>query len=144
MRKVSAVRDSVHRAKGSRGDMTALLACIGGVDIAALTGMLMQAAARKTPVILDGVVVASAALVAHRIDFRSRQWWIAGHRSTEPAHAIALDRLDLSPVLDLEITHEEGIGGLLAVPVVRSAIAVLTECDPEDVASGAAHAPVSD
>ncbi len=132
MDKVAAVRDAAHRAKDARGDMTELLARIGGPDIAALSGMLMQAAARRTPVILDGVVVASAALVAHRLDFRARQWWIAGHLSTEPAHAIALERLDLHPVLDLAMPHEEGIGGLLAVPVVRSAIAVLAESPPSD------------
>lgn len=130
MDKVSAIRDAVHRARNARGDMTELLARIGGPDIAALSGMLLQAAARRTPVILDGVVVASAALVAHRMDFRARQWWVAGHRSTEPAHAIALERLDLHPILDLGIPHEEGIGGLLAVPIVRSAIAVLSETAP--------------
>jgi nicotinate-nucleotide--dimethylbenzimidazole phosphoribosyltransferase len=127
MNKVAAIRDAVHRAKDARGDMTELLARIGGPDIATLSGMLLQAAARRTPVILDGVVVASAALVAHRLDFRSRQWWIAGQASGEPAHAIALDRLDLRPVLDLTMPHEEGIGGLLAIPIVRSAIAVLSE-----------------
>ncbi len=130
MDKVAAIRDAMHRAKDARGDMTKLLARIGGPDIAALSGILLQAAARRTPVILDGVVVASAALVAHRLDFRSRQWWIAGQDSGEPAHAIALERLDLRPVLDLTMPHEEGIGGLLAVPIVRSAIAVLSETTP--------------
>jgi len=130
MDKVAAIRDAVHRAKDARGDMIGLLARIGGPDIAALTGMLLQAAARRTPVILDGLVVASAALVAHRLDFRSPQWWVAGQYSGEPAHAIALERLDLRPVLDLTMPHEEGIGGLLAVPIVRSAIAVLSETSP--------------
>lgn len=130
MHKVGAIRDAVNRAKDVRGDMPALLSCIGGPDIAVLTGMLMQASSRRTPVILDGLVASSAALVAHRIDFRARQWWIAGHDSGEPAHGIALDRLDMKPILNLEMPHEEGVGGLLAVPILRCAIAVLAQKTP--------------
>jgi nicotinate-nucleotide--dimethylbenzimidazole phosphoribosyltransferase len=131
MHKVGAIRDAVHRARDARGDMPTLLARIGGPDIAVLTGMLLQAAARRTPVILDGLVVTSAALVAHRLDFRARHWWMCGHDSGEPAHGIAMDRLDMRPLLNLAMPYEEGIGGLLAVPIVRSAIAVLTQQTPD-------------
>ena len=69
----------------------------------------------------------AAALVAHRMDFRSRQWWIAGHRSTEPAHGLALDRLDLEPLLDLRMHLGEASGALLALPLLRAAVATLVQ-----------------
>lgn len=124
MRKVSAVRDAMFRSRGSKADITELLARTGGADIAVITGVLLQASVRCTPVILDDVVVAAAALTAHRFDFRSRQWWIAGSASTEPAHARALERLDFRPVLDLGIDHGEGVGALMCLPLLRSAIAI--------------------
>lgn len=124
MRKVAAVRDAMYRSKDAKADIVALLSRTGGADIAVLTGILLQAAVRKTPVILDDVVVASAALLAHRLDFRSRQWWIAGTASTEPAQARAFERLDYQPVLDLQVDQGQGVGAMMCLPIVRSAIAI--------------------
>lgn len=124
MRKVAAVRDAMYRSKDAKADIVALLSRTGGADIAVLTGVLLQAAVRRTPVILDDVVVASAALVAHRFDFRSRQWWIAGSTSNEPAQARAFERLDYRPILDLRVDHGQGVGALMSLPIVRCAIAI--------------------
>jgi len=87
----------------------------------------VQAAGRRTPVVLDGVVSGAAALVAHRVAFRSALWWVAGHRSVEPAHGLALDRLGLTPVLDLGLRLGEGTGALLALPILRGAQATLAD-----------------
>lgn len=125
MRKCAAVRDAMRRARPVLGDPVALLATAGGADLAAVTGFLLQAAARRTPVVLDGVVSAASALVAHRVAFRSVDWWLAGHRSSEPAHALALERLSLSPVVDLGVTVSEGSGSLWVVPMLRAAQAAL-------------------
>jgi nicotinate-nucleotide--dimethylbenzimidazole phosphoribosyltransferase len=127
MRKCAAVRDATHRGSQHLGDPIALLAEVGGPDIAAMVGFLVQAAVRRTPVLLDGVVSGAAALVAHRIAHTSKAWWLAGHRSTEPAHARALERLALEPVLDLGLRLGEGTGALMALPVVRAAAATLAE-----------------
>jgi nicotinate-nucleotide--dimethylbenzimidazole phosphoribosyltransferase len=78
-------------------------------------------------VLLDGVVSGACALVAHRIAPRAAGWWLAGHRSTEPAHAAALAWLSLEPVLDLGLRLGEGTGALLALPVLRAAGATLAE-----------------
>jgi nicotinate-nucleotide--dimethylbenzimidazole phosphoribosyltransferase len=59
--------------------------------------------------------------------YRSRQWWLAGHRSTEPAHARALDRLDLEPLVDYGLRLGEGTGALVALPVLKAAAATLAE-----------------
>ncbi len=122
MRKVTAIRDALRRARPFAGDPMALLAVAGGADVAALTGFLVQAAVRRTPVLLDGVVSAAAALVAQAAAPTAPAWWLAGHRSGEPAHRIALERLELTPVLDLGLRLGEGAGALVALPLLRAAV----------------------
>ena len=127
MRKTAAVRDAMRRGRPYKGDPMGLLATVGGADIASMTGFLVGAAARRTPVLLDGVVSSAAALVAHRIAFRSRDWWLAGHRSTEPAQQAALERLALEPIVDYGMRLGEGTGALVALPVLIAAGATLRE-----------------
>jgi nicotinate-nucleotide--dimethylbenzimidazole phosphoribosyltransferase len=91
-----------------------------------MAGFLARAAERRTPVVLDGVVSGAAALVAERLTPGARAWWVAGHRSTEPAHAAALSSLELVPVLELGLRLGEGTGALLAVPLLQCAAASLT------------------
>ena len=90
-----------------------------------MAGFLAQAAVRRTPVLLDGVVVTAAALVADRLAPGAKAWWQAGHLSTEPAHAVALQRLQLTPILDLGMRLGEGSGAAVALPVLRAAVATL-------------------
>ncbi len=134
MRKCAAVRDAMHRGRPELSDPIALLATVGGADFAAMTGFLVQAAIRRTPVILDGTISGACALVADRIDYRARLWWLAGHRSSEPAHTAALSHLDLNPVIDYSMRLGEGTGAVLALPVVQSAIALLAEMSTFDEA----------
>ena len=100
---------------------------VGGADLAMMTGMLLAASARRTPVVLDGIVSCSAALAAWRLAPTAARWWVAGHRSTEPAQQAALKAIGLEPVLDLGLRLGEGTGALLAVPVVQAAIATLAD-----------------
>jgi nicotinate-nucleotide--dimethylbenzimidazole phosphoribosyltransferase len=127
MRKCAAVRDALRRARPVLGDQLQLLATVGGADLAAMTGFLLQCAVRKTPVILDGVVSAACALVGQRIAFRAPDWWLAGQNSGEPAQAKALDRMALEPLLDHGVTVGEGAGALLALPLVQAAAALAAE-----------------
>ena len=127
MRKAAAVRDAMRRGRDLKADQLALLATVGGADFAAMTGFLLQAAVRRTPVILDGLVSGACAMVAHRIAYRSAKWWQAGHRSVEPAHEYVLARLQLEPLLDYQLRLGEGTGALLALPLVRAAQATLAD-----------------
>ncbi|WP_280414396.1 nicotinate-nucleotide--dimethylbenzimidazole phosphoribosyltransferase [Nocardia carnea] len=127
MRKVAAVRDAMWRARPVARDGIELLRVAGGADIAAMTGFLAQAAARRTPVLLDGVIVTAAALVAEDLADGASAWWVAAHRSTEPAHTAALTKLKLDPILGLDMRLGEGSGALTALPVLRAAVAVLAE-----------------
>ncbi|OZG28377.1 nicotinate-nucleotide--dimethylbenzimidazole phosphoribosyltransferase [Williamsia sp. 1138] len=140
IRKTGAVRDGMRRGRPHARVPLELLRTVAGAEIAAMAGFLAQAALRRTPVILDGLVVTAAALVANDMAPGAREWWLAGHRSAEPAHTIALRQLDLEPLLDLSMRLGEGSGALTALPVVQSAVATLASMATfsEAAVSGAA------
>lgn len=126
-RKVAAVRDAMRRARPVATQPMGLLRTVGGADFAAMAGFLAQAAARGVPVILDGVVVAAAALVADQAAPGAREWWVAGHRSAEPAHTLALRHLRLEPLLDFGMRLGEGSGAAVALPLIKAAVATLAQ-----------------
>lgn len=143
MRKCAAVRDGLRRARAVLGDQLQLLAAVGGADLTAMTGFLLQSAVRRTPVVLDGVVSAACALVAQRAAFRSPDWWVAGHLSGEPAQAKALDRMALEPLLDQGVSVGGGTGALLALSLIQDAAQLAAQLPvhetPEDPEAGGAH-----
>jgi nicotinate-nucleotide--dimethylbenzimidazole phosphoribosyltransferase len=134
MVKTAAIRDALRRGRPFADDPLALLRVVGGADLAALAGLLMQAAARRTPVVLDGAVVCAAALAAERLAPGAKRWWVAGTRSTEPSQGFCLDELDLEPLLDLGLRLGEGTGALLAVHVLEAAQGTLAEMATFDAA----------
>ena len=125
-RKTAAVRDALFRAGPVLSDPVALLRCCGGADLAGIAGFCAQAAVRRTPLLLDGMAVTAAALVAERLAPGARLWWQAGHRSPEPGHAVALAQLELDPIMDLQMRLGEGTGAVVALPVLRAAVAALS------------------
>lgn len=125
-RKVAGLRDALYRARGHH-DPLDLLRMVGSADVAATVALLVQAAARRTPVLLDGVVSCACALLASRLVEGCGQWFLASHRSTEPAQHRALEALGLEPLLDLGMRLGEGTGALAALPLVRAAQALLAE-----------------
>jgi nicotinate-nucleotide--dimethylbenzimidazole phosphoribosyltransferase len=124
VRKRTIVAAGIARAEGI-DDPLALMEAVGGADIAAMAGFLAQAAVRRTPVLLDGLVSGAAALLAQRLAPGAAAWWAAGHRSVEPAHGFALETLGLSPLIDLGLRLGEGSGALVAVPIVTAAADIL-------------------
>ncbi|MFE6864469.1 nicotinate-nucleotide--dimethylbenzimidazole phosphoribosyltransferase [Nocardia sp. NPDC057668] len=127
IRKTAAIRDAMWRARPFAKEPIDLLRTASGADFAAMAGFLARAAERRTPVILDGVVVTAAALVANQLASGASEWWVAGHRSSEPSHKIALDRLGMEPLLEMEMRLGEGSGALTALPLLRAAVATLGE-----------------
>ncbi|WP_424923197.1 nicotinate-nucleotide--dimethylbenzimidazole phosphoribosyltransferase [Actinomadura rubrisoli] len=108
-------------------DPLEILAAVGGLEHAALAGFVLGAAALRVPVVLDGVIAGAAALAAAALCPRALGACVAGHRSAEPGHAAAVDRLGLRPLVDLELRLGEGTGALLALPLVQGAVRVLHE-----------------
>jgi nicotinate-nucleotide--dimethylbenzimidazole phosphoribosyltransferase len=127
MRKTAAIRDALRRARKVTAEPVALLRTTAGADIAAMAAFLAQAAVRRTPVVLDGVVTGAAALVAEELAPGASGWWVAAHRSVEPAHSLALDQLGLKPLLELEMRLGEGTGAVVAIPLLGMAVRVLAE-----------------
>ncbi|MFJ6423500.1 nicotinate-nucleotide--dimethylbenzimidazole phosphoribosyltransferase [Streptomyces hydrogenans] len=126
-RKVDVVRRAIDLHKPDPQDPIGVLSQIGGLEHAALVGFILGAASLRTPVILDGVSTGAAALVARAIAPESLAACIAGHRSAEPGHVAALNKLGLRPLVDLDLALGEGTGALLALPLVQSAARAMHE-----------------
>jgi nicotinate-nucleotide--dimethylbenzimidazole phosphoribosyltransferase len=125
--KVRVVRAALDRHRPDPADPVGVLAAVGGLEHAAITGFLLAAAASRVPVVLDGVITCAAALAARVLAPGAVDHWVAGHRSEEPAATAALELLGLEPVLDLGLRLGEGTGGVLAVPVLQAACRVMSE-----------------
>ncbi|WP_026369364.1 nicotinate-nucleotide--dimethylbenzimidazole phosphoribosyltransferase [Kallotenue papyrolyticum] len=116
---------ALHRPAAADG--LGVLSAVGGYEIGLLTGVTLGAAARRRAVLLDGYITTAAALIAVTLAPRVRDYLIAGHRSQEPGHALALEHLGLPPLLDLELRLGEGSGAALALPLVIGAARTLDE-----------------
>ncbi|HEY2965527.1 MAG TPA: nicotinate-nucleotide--dimethylbenzimidazole phosphoribosyltransferase [Actinomycetota bacterium] len=142
-RKVDAVRLGLAANGLPRrdADPADVLSAVGGLEIAFLVGVTLGAAARRIPVLLDGFVSSVAGLVA--IGFRepAAGSLIAATRSPEPGHPLVLENLGLEPLLDLGLRLGEGTGAALALPIVRSAIAIVTDMATFDAAGVSGPAP---
>jgi nicotinate-nucleotide--dimethylbenzimidazole phosphoribosyltransferase len=129
-RKVDVVTRAVARVPSRPGtpeEALAALAEVGGLEHAAIAGFVLGAAAARTPVLLDGVIAGSAALVAAALCPTALQYALAGHSSAEPGHALALRALGLRPLLGLDLRLGEGTGALLALPLAQSAARALRD-----------------
>jgi nicotinate-nucleotide--dimethylbenzimidazole phosphoribosyltransferase len=104
-----------------------VLRCAGGLEIAAMTGMVLAAARHKLIIVIDGFISTAAAALAVAIAPATRGYLIAGHQSEEPGHKLLLDHLQLHPVLALNMRLGEGTGAVLAMPILASALALYTQ-----------------
>jgi nicotinate-nucleotide--dimethylbenzimidazole phosphoribosyltransferase len=126
-RKAGIIKTALDRYQPKPQDALDVLAKVGGFEIGGLAGIMLGAAARRCPVILDGLIATAAALLAVGLVPAVREYLIAGHRSVEPGHTVALDALGLEPVLDLALRLGEGTGAALALPVLEAACRLLDE-----------------
>jgi nicotinate-nucleotide--dimethylbenzimidazole phosphoribosyltransferase len=125
-RKVSVIKQALvfHGIERANINAEHVLAAVGGLEIAALTGAIVASAQNGVPVLIDGFIVSAAALAAVRINPSCRPWMIFSHRSAERGHQLMLDELDARPILDLGLRLGEGSGAALALPVLRLACAL--------------------
>ena len=125
--KVEVVHRALQLHRPDPQDPIGVLAAFGGLEHAALAGFILGAAALRVPVILDGVIAGAAALVAQALAPEVTAACVAGHRSAEPGHALALEALEVFPLIDLELRLGEGSGAALALPLVGAAVRALRE-----------------
>jgi nicotinate-nucleotide--dimethylbenzimidazole phosphoribosyltransferase len=126
-RKREAVDAAVARAAADPGDALGILAEVGGLEIAAIAGAVIGAASRRLLCVLDGHPATAGALAAGLLAPAAIPYCVAGHRSAERGHGVALEHLGLRPLLDLELRLGEGSGAALALHVVRVAAALSAE-----------------
>lgn len=131
--KTTIVEAAVARANGMPADE--ILAQLGGFEIVAMASFMIEAASRRVPVIVDGVIALAAAVSADALVAGLRPFLIAGHRSTEPGATAALAHLELVPVIDLGLRLGEGSGAALAIPLVQAAAALLSDMATFDSAA---------
>jgi nicotinate-nucleotide--dimethylbenzimidazole phosphoribosyltransferase len=139
-RKVDVVRQALALNRPDPADPVGVVAAVGGLEHAAIAGLVLGAAANRVPVVLDGVIAGAAALVAHALAPACVDACVAGHRSVEPGHPVALAHLGLRPLVDLELRLGEGTGAVLALPLVQAAVRALREMATFDSAGVAEKA----
>jgi nicotinate-nucleotide--dimethylbenzimidazole phosphoribosyltransferase len=125
--KVEVVERALALHRPDPADAMAVLACLGGFEIAGLAGLMLGAAAQRRPVVLDGFITGAAALAATALAPGVGTYLIASHRSVEPGHTAVLQQLGLEPLLDLGLRLGEGTGAALALQLIDAAVAVRDE-----------------
>jgi nicotinate-nucleotide--dimethylbenzimidazole phosphoribosyltransferase len=126
-RKVQVIERALAINRPDPADPLDVLAKVGGFEIAGLAGVMLGAAARRVPVVLDGFITGAAALVAVQLCPAVRGYLIAAHRSVEPGHQAILRHLGLRPLLDLQMRLGEGTGAVLAMHLVEASLRILRE-----------------
>jgi nicotinate-nucleotide--dimethylbenzimidazole phosphoribosyltransferase len=123
-------RDVVARALRRHAPLTSAedaLAALGGLELAAIAGAALEAAERRMAVVVDGFISTVAVLAAARMAPAIRDALFFAHRSAERGHRVALEALGVEPLLDLDLRLGEGTGAALAMPLLRSAAAILND-----------------
>jgi nicotinate-nucleotide--dimethylbenzimidazole phosphoribosyltransferase len=126
-RKIAVVEKSLCVNRPDPSDALDVLAKVGGFEIGGIAGVVLGAAARRKPVLVDGFISTAGALVAHALSPAATQYVIAAHRSVEPGHRVMQEHLGKQPLLDLELRLGEGTGAALAMHLVEAAQRILTE-----------------
>jgi nicotinate-nucleotide--dimethylbenzimidazole phosphoribosyltransferase len=126
-RKRAAIDRAIALNRPDPADGLDVLAKVGGFEIGAIAGLILAGAARRRPVVIDGLISTAGALVAHALCPASVDYLFAAHCGAEPGHRRMLDRLGLNPILDLGLRLGEGTGGALALHIMDGALRIFGE-----------------
>jgi nicotinate-nucleotide--dimethylbenzimidazole phosphoribosyltransferase len=126
-RKIDVVRGALARHRPDRRDPLGVLAAVGGLEIAAMAGLMLGGAARRVPVVVDGFISGAAALAAVALAPRVRDYLCFSHESAERGHRVVCAALDARPLFDLGLRLGEGTGAALAIDLVRAAVRLQCE-----------------
>lgn len=125
--KVQIIKESIALNKPNPEDPLDVLTKLGGFEIAGMVGVILAAASRKVPIVIDGFVTAAAALIAYKLDPKLGDFMIASHKSVEPGHIFVWNILNKEPLLDLNLRLGEGTGAAVAMNLIDSASAILND-----------------
>ena len=125
--KVSVIEKAIKVNKPDAKDPLDILAKIGGAEIGGIAGLCLGAAAKGIPVLLDGFISTAGALIAYEIEPKVKEYLLASHKSAEKGHQVMLERMSLTPLLDLDLRLGEGTGAALGMTIVEAAINIYNE-----------------
>lgn len=125
--KQQIIKKAIYERKPNVEDPVDILSKVGGLEIAGMAGAMLAAASNRTPILVDGFISTTAALVAKMISSQVTDYMFIGHRSVEPGHHIAIELLGKKPLLDLGMRLGEGSGAAVAFPLLQSATLMLKE-----------------
>jgi nicotinate-nucleotide--dimethylbenzimidazole phosphoribosyltransferase len=126
-RKQEVIKKALSVNKPDPKDAIDVLSKVGGFEIGGLAGVILRAASRRIPVVIDGFISGAAALIAHRLEPKVKNYMIAAHCSEEKGHRVILDYMWLKTLLDLGLRLGEGTGAALGIGIVEAGIKILTE-----------------
>ena len=125
--KIRVIKRAIEINKPDRKDPIDVLSKVGGFEIGGLVGVILASASGRIPIVMDGFISGAAALMAHHLEPKVKDYLIAAHCSVEKGHRIILDHMGLKPVLDLELRLGEGTGAALGMSIIEASIKILTE-----------------
>jgi len=125
--KIRVIKKSLAINNPDRNDPIDVLSKVGGFEIGGLAGIILAAASKKVPVVIDGFISGSAALIAYAIEPKTKDYMIAAHCSVEKGHKIILEYIGLKPLLDLNLRLGEGTGAALGINIAEAATKILTQ-----------------
>ncbi len=125
--KIEVIEKALEQNRPDPRDPFDVLMKVGGFEIAGLVGVIIAAAARRIPVVIDGLISGAAALLAVKMQPLIRDYLFAGHRSVEQGHRLMLEHMQLAPLLDLNLRLGEGTGAVLAMNIIEAALHVHNE-----------------
>ena len=125
--KIELIKKAIGLNKPDKRDAIDVLSKVGGFEIGGLTGVILAAASKKVPIVIDGFISGAAALLAYQLNPKVKDYMIAAHCSVEKGHRVILDHIGLKPLLDLNLRLGEGTGAALGISLAEASIKILTE-----------------
>jgi nicotinate-nucleotide--dimethylbenzimidazole phosphoribosyltransferase len=125
--KIKIIENGIKLNKPNPDDPLDVLSKVGGAEIGGIAGIVIGAAANRIPVVIDGFISTAGALIAYCIEPKTRDYMFAAHNSVETGHKAMLDKMGLSPILDLNLRLGEGTGAALAMPLIEAGLKIYKE-----------------
>lgn len=141
MNKVQVIKDAISLNKPDLSDPVDVLSKIGGTEIGGIAGLVLGAAANKIPVVIDGFISTTGALIAYEIEPKTKEYMFAAHNSQEIGHNAVLEKIGLRPILDLDLRLGEGTGAALAILIIEAGLKIYKEMATFEEAAVATKGP---
>lgn len=125
--KINIIKKAIDVNKPNPDDGIDVLSKVGGFEIGGLAGVILKAASKRIPIVIDGFISGAAALIAYKIEPKVKDYMIAAHRSVEKGHNALFDYMGIEPILDLNLRLGEGTGAALAMTIIDASLKILTQ-----------------